>query len=70
MAEALSSDNTLVLENKQIIQDPKSVSFTQLLSKTETIFKKCSPKDGKGGKKGGGIKERKNSDGDKKHVWK
>ena len=70
MAEALSSYNTLVLENKWITQDPKSVAFTQLLSKAETIFKNYSPTDGKGGKKGGRIKKVKKPKGDKKYAWK
>ena len=49
MAEALSSCNILVLKKNWITQDPKSVAFTQLLSKAETIFQNHSSKDDKGG---------------------
>ena len=65
MAEALSSCNTFVLENKWISHDLKSVAFTQLLSKAETIFKNCSKKDGGGGDKGGKFKKGKKPDGNK-----
>ena len=69
MAEAFSSYNTLVLENKWITHDPKSVAFTQLLSKAETILKKYNRKDGRGGGKGGRFKKGKKPEGDKKHEW-
>ena len=67
MDEALSSHNTLVLENKRITQDPKSVAFAQLLSKAETIFKDYSSKDGGGSGKGGKLKKGKKPEGNKKH---
>ena len=68
MAEALSSCNTLVIENKCLPRDPKSVAFTQLLSKAEAIFKNCSPTDGKGSNKGGGNNKGEKPKGSKKYT--
>ena len=67
MAEALSSHNRLILENYWITHEPKSVAFTQILSKDETIFKNHSKKYGGGGGKGGEFKKGKKPDVNKKH---
>ena len=45
MEEALSPYDALILENKWINQDPKSITFNQLLTKYVTIF---DHSDGKG----------------------
>ena len=53
MAEALSSHNSLFLENKWITHDPKHEDLTKLISRAETMFENCSQKCGGGG---GGCK--------------
>ena len=36
--ESLTSHGTLILENKWITQDPKSVAFTNVITQSTTIF--------------------------------
>ena len=73
IVESLSSHDTLILENKQIIQDPKPVAFAQLLSKSSNIFDRYEGKDsgcGDGDKKDRKLKKGKKSYGNKKNDWK